>query len=171
MCSNRSGILAVIILLLTLRADTVLANGINPPRPSGSTVVTAICKDRNDHERKIFRARIKYGKQAADKMKLRIENTVEKVPLSDIAAVTLEATSADSDGYAKASLVRRGDTEKTKVMLQVKQGGKAVRLTGFTEDGAVMSIDLIKCGTMEFSSGSSGSDDDAGQSHQPVMKR
>ena len=168
MHSNRIVIGALFFIASTLSVETALPNGINPPRPSGATAVTTLCKEKqNDNELKIFRTRIKYGNKPAKTIKFRIGGTTEQLALSSIGLITLGASSVDSDGFVKAYLVRSDDTERIPVMLQVKQNDKVLRFSGFTEDGAAVNIDSTNCKSMGFSSSTTSSGEDSDEGARP----
>jgi hypothetical protein len=171
---SSKGMVVIIILLITITAESAFCNGINPPRPKGSFIVTAVCKERkSNRQHQFLRTRIKYGdKTAKEYMKFQIGDATEQIAASDIESITLNATSIDPDGFIKATLVRTNDSEKTTVMLQVKTSGNNVKLEGFNKDGKKESINLSDCKSIRFtSSNTSNADDSNKDTHRAIMKQ
>ena len=165
MRSSKVGIVTVAFVLVSV--STAFPNGINPPRPSGASAVTTVCKDqRNNVKEEIYRTRIKYGNKRTNKIESRIGATAEQLPLSGIRSITLGGSKARSDGFVKAALVRSDDPEEKSVLIKVNRGDRKLRLSGFRRDGAAVTIDLMTCKSIEFFPGTAGAEDPG----PPVMK-
>ena len=161
------GVIAALVLIVTtFSVESAFPNGINPPRPGGGSVVTTMCKERSSsRDLEIYRTKIKYGKRTAKGIRFRVGDTVQLLPLSEVQSIELSGKSADAGGFTKATLVRIDDSEKESVLLEVKRGGKALRLVGFTKGGKAMSVSFAGCKTIRFASGTTGAEEEG--SEQP----
>lgn len=140
-------------LICAIGSFSVYANGINPPRPQVATITTASCLNPAGKQlHVILRSQIKEGGTSTQSLVLRIDDAVERLNLSDIASIAFAATSADAQGFAKATLIRRGGTESESVAVRVGAGNSKTQLVGFTNAGARLEVGLLKCKRIEFSS-------------------
>jgi hypothetical protein len=151
---------SVAVAALTLVATaTAYANGINPPRVRGGSVITASCLERSgQRQHDILRARVASGNQSSELLNVRVGEASEQVPITQIESITFTGTTIDRNGFADASLMRRADSSDEPVAVQVRSAGSAVRLIGFKGSGSTVSVELQKCERIEFSQSSTGID-------------
>jgi len=151
MFSRRFAVCMVLAVAVVFTVRNSYPDGINPPRPSGSSAVKAVCKNRSNgglHE--VFRTQIMSGTNPVESITFVIEDVTEQIDITNIRAITLSAGEVDSNGFVKGSLIRNDQTEERATKVQVKTNNAPLRLTGFSETGARLSIDFATCESIEF---------------------
>src|SRR5262245_31606547 len=124
-------------LLLPITFSVIaLANGVNPPRTTGSQIVAATCTDRKSGESTtVQRARIDNGKPSAS-IEVRLgEAEQQTLQLSDVRRIEIVDTTPDADGFVHAVLEIDKPTYRGNGFVRVRADGKPVRLTGFPNGG------------------------------------
>lgn len=141
----------VLSAMVVMSAAVADANGINPPRVKGASVVTASCLERATRsQREFLRARIRAGGQSFDVLSLRVGDTTEDVPIRDIASIRLAGTPIDRDGFLAGSFMRRDAQASEPIAVSVRTSDAAVRLAGFSKAGSPVTIELAKCEQVDF---------------------
>jgi hypothetical protein len=137
--------------IVMIAAGVAHANGINPPRLKGASVIAASCVERSTQaQRDFLRARITTGDQSSDVLDVRTGDAREEVAIREIASILLTATPVDKDGFVDGSLTRRDASTPEKVAVKVRTRDAAVRLAGFSDAGSTVTIDLAKCERIDF---------------------
>ena len=123
------------------------ANGINPPRVSGSEIVEATCTSDADVDSTIiFRARVVAGEKATDLMEIRMGNEPAlEVSMSKINRLEIASSAPDPDGFVRANLHLSDPEYQGKGFVKVIEQGKPLRLSGFTKVNRRVEIPLSKC--------------------------
>lgn len=151
-----------ILALLSFAAALFLvndgsANGINPPRLRETSPTTASCHERSGtRQHEIFRARITTASESTALLTIRLGDASEQLAIADIESLALTETSADRNGFVKATLTRRGDSRRESTAVQVRSKDSAVWLSGFNGSGSRINIELAKCRRIEFSTAAAG---------------
>ncbi len=167
MFSRRFFVCMVIAVVLIFTVRDSYANGINPPRPSGAVAVKAVCKGRSGgNQLEVFRTRIMSGANQVEGITFVIQGATEQIGIMDIRTITLSAGAVDSNGFVNGSLIRKDQTEERTTKVQVKTNNTPLRLTGFSEAGARLSIDFATCEAIEFSSETTSK-----ESRKSIMKK
>jgi hypothetical protein len=167
MTTSKQSIGPILCVIASFIAAPAYPNGRKPPRSSDMSLVKATCEERSGgHRHEIFRARI----TAADGQSLNvlIGNASEQIAIAEIKRLTLPNAQIDPDGFMKATLDRGNDTAMRSVMVQVRSGKASFELAGFTNSGTNVKIDLSRCKTVEFSSGTRSAGDSG---DRPVKER
>jgi hypothetical protein len=166
MSSREYTVRVVLVVVMMFAAGNAYPNGINPPRPSGSNAVKTMCKESpsgDGHE--IFRTLVMAGSTPLESLSFVIGDVKESINITDIRTITIGIRAVGSDEFAGGALVRTDGTEEKAVRVQVRIKGTPIYLTGFTENGVRLSIDIAKCRSVEFSSAVTPN-----ENHRPVMK-
>ena len=159
--------IVVLSLAVIVNIDNAYANGIDPPRPSSAVVVKTICKENTGGgEYEIFRTQLMNGPNPIDSIIFLIGGVEEQLSMSDISNISISAGTVDLNGFAKGSLIRSDGTKEQTIKVQVAKKNVATCLTGFGKTGTRLSIDLVKCKSIEFSSAITPID-----IHRPAAKK
>ena len=139
----------VFLLLFCVATTSAYANGINPPRPFGSKVVTASCTDRKSGVSTIVqRAQIIIDEPSGG-LEVRLEKSGQEIiQLSEITQLNIVTGKPGTDGFAEASLERLEPNDKDNGFVRLRASGKPVRLTGFSIDLKRVSVPLESCITV-----------------------
>ena len=166
MFSRKLAVCMVLAVVLIFTVSNSYSNGINPPRPSGTDTVKAVCKERSGgSQHELFRTQIVGGANPVESLTFVIKGATEQINIIDVRTITLSAGTVDSDGFVKGSLIRSDGTEEKATKVQVKTNNIPIRLTGFSKTGTRLSIDFATCESIEFSSVTTSNESD-----RPVMK-
>lgn len=169
MTTRKQSIGPVLCVIASFIAAPAYPNGRQPPRSSDMSPVKATCEERSGgHRHEIFRVRITAADGPSESLNVLIGNVSEQIAIADIKTLTLPNAQIDPDGFMKATLARGNDTAMKSVMAQVRSGKANFELAGFRNDGTSVKIDLSRCKTVEFSSGTRSAGDSG---DRPVMKR
>lgn len=138
-------------LLSGLLAVEAYGNGINPPRPSGSTTVEAACTDRRSgNVTTIHRARMAIDEPSGS-LELRTgESAARTVQLLEVIRVQMPSARTAADGFAKAFVELRAPAYKGPGYVRLRAKGKPVRLMGFTADLERVDMPLETCREVAF---------------------
>lgn len=145
-------VVGMLCLAALASSNGVFANGINPPRLKESTTITASCQARSGtRKHEIMRARITVADKSADTLTIRIDDTTEQLAISEIESIHLSDGAVDRSGFARATLVRRGESKEETAAVQVRAKNAKFKLSGFGSAGSGISIEIAKCRKIEFS--------------------
>ena len=140
-----------ICLVAALAPAVASANGVNPPQLKTTVAIVAVCHEKSgDRQHKIYRARIEAPAAASDTLKFRHGAIREDIPLRALQAVELTGAAPDGEGFVAATLLRRGSAQKDVAALRVREGGAALRLSGYGESGDRLAIDLAACARVQI---------------------
>ncbi len=136
----------ILLFLLVLLTTTAHANGINPPRPSGSETIEALCTDRKSgNTTTVQRARMTVDEPTGG-LEVRLEKSdAQTLRLSRITRVQLATGKPNSDGFAEASLELLEPSYRGEGFVKLRVNGKPVRLAGFSADLRRVDIPLESC--------------------------
>jgi hypothetical protein len=156
--TGRTLVVLIGLLVGTLGAGYVLANGINPPQPRDSVTVKATCTTRTQQSvKEIFRARIT-GTESNKSLNLRIAGVVEEASIAGIKSIRFASSKVGNDGYLAARVVRQGAENGESILVQVKAGKTDLILVGFSDTGSAVRVRLSDCAAIDFSPSSNSSD-------------
>ena len=133
-------------VLAGLAGPMALANGINPPKPSGADVIEVTCTNRVTRGNLIVkRARINPAKPAGT-MEVRFDSSPPKsLQLSQIRRVEIATGETAQDGFATASFELADQSDRRTGFVRLSSNGKPVRLTGFSPDTDRIDVPLASC--------------------------
>jgi hypothetical protein len=141
--------MAASCLFIVQQAD---ANGINPPRPSGSELVTARCTLRTPGApRTLERARVDAA-DSTDGLQLRLgPEKAQAIPLTKIARIRVPSRTLRADGFAKALIDVREPSYQGAGWIRLKDSTGSIVLTGFAASSpGRVEIPLASCKELSF---------------------
>jgi hypothetical protein len=129
-------------------AGSVLANGINPPRPAhagGGTQVTCIDRAAGSVAR-IGQAKLRYGDRPADGLEAKQRSAADQsVALSELTRVTLAEGNADRDGRVKGVITLARPAFEIEVLVRVRGEGGPLKVAGVSPTGEPVAVDVAAC--------------------------
>ena len=140
-----------ILAVTTLFVADTFSNGINPPRPRGTSAITATCVEKSgDLLHTIFRARVTGG-TSPRAITFRASGGSEELDIADIEAITLTSHNIEETGFSAARLMRRDGRKEELGSVLVVSKETPLEVGGFDSAGKRIDIKLSSCKTIKFS--------------------
>lgn len=130
-------------LSLTLLWNSANANGINPPRPTGSFIVEAKCTEKKGATI-LSRARLN---PAGIEIRLSATETIT-VKLADIRTVKLSNANSSADGFIAAIVELVEPQFAGKAAIKVGSGTESHTLSGFSANKRRVTIPIGNCSSL-----------------------
>ena len=146
--SDYQNILFITLLILSINAN---ANGINPPRPSGSETVHASCQYRDtDTTIKVERVRVR-SSVSKTALYISFAGLPQKlVQLSDIDLIRMLQPEPDANGYVYVELHLNSPSYIGNGYVLISFGDQEFELIGFTKDRTRISFPITRCKEIDF---------------------
>lgn len=130
-------------VLALLCAQASWANGINPPRPSGGTVVEVECTRASSSHSPVVMKRA----QIVDQQSLTLKSGGQSidVKLIDIKSLQFDGTKVDRSGFRNATFDTASSLATGTGQVLVAVGKKAIFLKGFDNAGARVEVRISDC--------------------------
>lgn len=142
--------IAILVVMATVTPH-VYANGINPPPPTGGTILVASCVDRATNATTVLHRVRVLTDNSAGMVQFRIPPaTTTKLKLSDIRRLEIQSTTTSADGFATAEVDLLKPKFRGTAAVRLGKGATALRLSGFNEDRERVNLDVSACLVLEI---------------------
>lgn len=144
-----------LVLILTgflciINVEITFGNGRTTPQLRNAVIIKAVITLNEGREIEILRVRVFNGDVADGAFTVSRGGIDEEIPLNEIKQVVFNSTETDSKGFLKANIYLKDGSEDPFAMVRVLSENNNIILKGFKHNGTPISIDLLKCQSIEF---------------------
>lgn len=141
----------IVLMALTMVGSHGYGNGINPPPPTGGTILVATCVDRNTKvPTVVFRVRAVSSDTTGSVMFRLPSSGSKKLTLSDIRRVEIPRVAMSQGGYTSASVDLLNPEFQGIADIRLGRGKTGLRLTGFNESRERVTVRVSTCEVLEI---------------------
>jgi hypothetical protein len=154
-------LLVVLGALVIVDIQPAYGNGRKPPRTvAAAQPAKAVCTKKDGAALEIFRVKLTSGEGSTEPLKVSIAGTTEQFSITEVQQISFRSSQVNRDGFVKAEIRFTDERSESAAMVRTRSGRSNVQLTGYKSQGAPISIDMTKCQTIQFESGTPDSDID-----------
>ena len=148
---NTNQLRIAILLSIAFTPLIVNANGINPPRPAGGTILEASCTDSITKTATVLRRVRVLTDDPAERIQFKIPPSTDAgIKLSDIRRIEIQSTTATANGFTAAQVKLLNPPYQGNAAVKLGKGAASLRLTGFNESNQRVQIVLAACKILEI---------------------
>jgi hypothetical protein len=138
-----------------IASTSTMSNGINPPRPVGSTILDAVCK-KNSGAEDVELGRVRFVNAGNPAVLYFITSAGDSIEInaSELLVIKIEEPKTDEKGFVSAEITTRGLKAKGMLLVKPPKSGLLTQLSGFNKSNERVAIDIPVCATISITQNS-----------------